>query len=174
MHKHEEIDRFVTRLNVLLCYNLGKTGEKATLRTETETLFAYLELPQMRYDFTVVPSIVEGEYLDLPVAKFILQPIAENAICHGLDEGGTLEIDILPDELLQMITITIHDNGRGMNQKTINMILQDDTENARQMGRGIGLCYVRYMLESFYGNAARMVIESDVQKGTTVILYLPF
>lgn len=176
MHKQNEIDRYVSKLNLLLSYNLGKTMESATLHTEIKMLFAYLEVQQMRYDFTVVSNIADGAYLDMPIARFILQPIAENAICHGLDEGGTLEINILPHESQQTIMIIIHNNGKEIEQRILNLILQDhdDKLDSQRMSKGIGLCYVRYMLESFYGNAARMVIESNVQIGTTVTLYLPF
>ncbi|SIR44892.1 MULTISPECIES: histidine kinase [unclassified Paenibacillus] len=173
MHKQAEIERFVSSLIFLLSYNLGKSEERATFRSEIEVMRTYLELQQMRHDFEVELAVAEGPYLDSPVARFILQPIVENAVCHGLDDHGKLEIGIWPDETAQMVRIVIRDDGKGLSQETL-ALLQRDTPDQQQTGWGIGLRYVRSMLESFYGYKARMAIESTPNQGTTVTLELPF
>lgn len=172
MHKQSEIEKFVSSLIFLLSYNLGKSEGTATFRTEIDVMRTYLELQQMRHDFEVKLDIAEGTYLDSPVARFILQPIVENAVCHGLDDHGKLEICISPDETAQMVRIMIRDDGKGLSQETL-ALLQRDTPDQQQTGWGIGLRYVRSMLESFYGYKARMGIESTPNHGTTVTLTLP-
>jgi two-component system sensor histidine kinase YesM len=173
MHKQEDIEKFVYSLIILLNYNLGKSEEKATFRSEIQVMRTYLELQQMRHDFDVRLDIAEGAYLDSPVARFILQPIVENAVCHGLDDNGMLEISIDSDEETQMVRIMIRDDGKGLSQETL-ALLQRDTPDQQQTGWGIGLRYVRSMLESFYGYKAHMGIESTPNQGTTVTLNLPF
>lgn len=173
MHKQEEIEKFISSLIILLNYNLGKSEEKATFRSEIQVMRTYLELQQMRHDFEVKLDIAEGTYLDSPVARFILQPIVENAVCHGLDDNGMLEISVVPDEAAQMVRITIRDDGKGLSQETL-ALLQRDTPDQQQTGWGIGLRYVRSMLESSYGHKARMGIDSTPNQGTTVTLTLPF
>ncbi|MDQ6423083.1 histidine kinase [Paenibacillus sp. LHD-117] len=172
MHKQAEIEKFVTSLIFLLSYNLGKSQETATFQSEIEVMRAYLELQQMRHDFEVNLDIAEGTYLDCPVARFILQPIVENAICHGLDDNGKLDIRITPDETAGLVRIAIRDDGKGLSRETL-ALLQRDTPDQQQTGWGIGLRYVRSMLESFYGPKARMGIESTQNQGTTVTLELP-
>ncbi|CAN7658459.1 sensor histidine kinase [Paenibacillus sp. LjRoot56] len=173
MHRQPEIDKFVSTLIFLLSYNLGKTQETATLRTETKVMRAYLDLQQKRYDFQVNLEIPEGDYLDSPVARFILQPVVENAVCHGLDEHGKLEVRISPDEIAGVIQIIIRDDGKGLSEETL-ALLQRESPDQQQVGRGIGLRYVRSMLESFYGDKARLQIDSTPNQGTTVIMYLPY
>jgi two-component system sensor histidine kinase YesM len=173
MHQQTEIDKFVSSLIFLLSYNLGKSQETATLRTETKVMRTYLDLQQMRYDFEVKLDIAEGSYLDCPVARFILQPIVENAVCHGLDEHGKLEICIAPDETADVIRIVIRDDGKGLSPETL-ALLQPETPDHQQMDRGIGLRYVRSMLESFYGDKARLHLDSTPNQGTTVTMYLPY
>jgi len=173
MHQQADIDKFVNSLIFLLSYNLGKSQETATLRTEIKVMRAYLDLQQMRYDFEVNLAITEGSYLDVPVAQFILQPIVENAVCHGLDEHGMLEVCIRPDESVRMITIVIRDDGKGLSEETL-ALLQPAAPDQQQMGRGIGLRYVRSMLETFYGDRARLHIDSKPSRGTTVTMYLPY
>lgn len=173
MHRQPEIEKFVSSLTFLLSYNLGKSQETATLRSEIEVMRAYLDLQQMRYDFEVELEIEEGSYLDRPVARFILQPIVENAVTHGLDEHGKLEIRIAPDPITHTIQIVIRDDGKGLSQETL-ALLQPETQEQQQKGRGIGLRYVRSMLESFYEDKARIQIDSTPHQGTTVSMYLPY
>lgn len=173
MHQQAEIDKFVSSLIFLLSYNLGKSQEPATLRTEIRVMRAYLDLQQMRYDFEVNMAIIEGSYLDCPVARFILQPIVENAVCHGLDEHGKLDVCITPDEAIRNIVIVIHDDGKGLSQEML-ALLQPESPDQQQTGRGIGLRYVRSMLETFYGDKASLHIDSTPNQGTTVTMYLPY
>lgn len=173
MHRQAEIDKFASSLIFLLNYNLGKSPEPATLRTEIKVMRAYLDLQQMRYDFEVRLNIMEGDYLDLPVARFILQPIVENAVCHGLDENGKLEVSISPDDAARIVAIVIRDDGKGLSPDTL-ALLQPGTADPQQAGRGIGLRYVRSMLESFYGDKARLQMDSTPNQGTTVTMQLPY
>lgn len=173
MRKQPDIDKFVSTLIFLLSYNLGKSKETTTFRTEIQSMCAYLDLQQMRYDFEVNLDIEEGGYLDSPVARFILQPIVENAVCHGLDEHGKLDIRIAPNEKTQTARIVIRDDGKGLSEETL-ALLSRETPDQQQVGWGIGLRYVRSMLDSFYGFKARIHIDSMPHQGTTVTLDLPY
>ncbi|PLT43799.1 two-component sensor histidine kinase [Paenibacillus pasadenensis] len=173
LHKQEEIEKFAAALIALLSYNLGKSNEAATLRSELQVMATYLELQQMRYDFEVRLDVAEGGYLDCPVARFILQPIVENAVCHGIDDNGRLDIVVRPDPSTETVAIVIRDDGKGLSRETLEL-LQRETPDERQAGWGIGLRYVRSMLESFYGFKARLTIEGGPNEGTTVTLLLPY
>lgn len=168
LHGQKEIDKFVSTLNRLLCYNLGKDGKPATLRTEIQLMRSYLDLQQMRYDFNAVFDVVPGEYLDRPCARFILQPIVENAVRHGLNENGTLLLRVQPDYTAQKVRILVQDDGEGMRRETLEKL----STNGHN-GKGIGLRYVVSILKSYYGGKAQMHISSAEHEGTTVTIELP-
>lgn len=96
--KQKEIDRYIQRLGYILSYSLGKAETRTTLRTELKYLENYLKLQQSTYDFQCVWEVEEGAYLDQNCARFILQPIAENAVCHNMNEFGHLWIRVFPEE----------------------------------------------------------------------------
>ena len=177
LHHQPEIDKVICTLNLLLAYNLGRNPEKPNLRSEIRILGAYLELQQMRYDFMVTWDIEEGDYLDDPVAAFILQPIAENALTHGLDQDGRLTVAIRQDPQAHCIRIDISDDGKGMDAgqlDKVRAILSTGAQEAALVSQGsIGLRYVRSVLESHYGDRAQMHIESSLDAGTRVTLLLP-
>ena len=113
---------------------MGKSEETATFRSEIEIMRTYLELQQMRHDFEVQLDMKEGAYLDSPVARFILQPIVENAVCHGLDDNGKLEIRVSSDETAQMVRIVIRDDGKGLSQETLALLSATRRINSRRAG----------------------------------------
>jgi two-component system sensor histidine kinase YesM len=175
MHHQTEIETFTAELNYILAYSLGKIDKETTIRTEVKMLQAYLRLQKMRYDFQAEVEVEDGEYLDTPTARMILQPIAENALHHGLGEDGCLSIRVSRSDVRNDISIILEDNGRGLTAKELDSIKQTLKKSSSEENKsnGIGLRYVHYMLESFYGDKAIIDIESELTKGTRVTLLLP-
>lgn len=172
MNGQKELDRLVVSLNKLLYYNLGKRGQASTIREEIDSIKQYLTLQQIRYDFAFDVRIrVEDEVLDIAIPRFILQPILENALYHGLDDEGYIEVQVVNDG--DRIIISIHDNGAGISEEDIHKLLHQQQVDQQRAGMGIGMNYVKRMIENQYGDQASLEIRSELGKGTTVYLNLP-
>lgn len=153
MSHQREISEFVQRLKKLLSYNLGKEGRQTTLRMELEIVKEYIALQQMRYDFIIEMNIEDGSYLDQPTVRMLFQPLVENAIHYGLGDDEKISIQVFEDVARHFAVVTISDSGKGLNQEEIDEINQPfdyDWGYWKNENRGIGLRYVKAMLESFY------------------------
>lgn len=171
MSGQKEIDKLVLSLNRLLSYNLGKMGEATTIGAEIDALKEYLTLQQIRYDFRFDVDIdVEEQAMALTIPRFILQPLVENSLYHGVSDDGYIHVDI---QLHDDLRITIQDNGAGMAQEKIDQLLLGEAEESKRMGMGIGMRYVKRVLLSNYGERAGFAIKSENGKGTTVSLTIP-
>lgn len=171
MNGQSEIDRIITSLNKLLHYNLGKLGQTSTIKDEVEALKQYLILQKVRYDFDFQVDIeVDESLLDLPIPRFILQPLVENSLYHGFSDNGFIEVRLQAKE---MIEITIKDNGSGMTQEAIENLLNKEQVEREKVGMGIGMNYVKRMLVAYYNGQARMKIVSEPGQGTSISLSLP-
>ncbi|WP_410513658.1 histidine kinase [Paenibacillus sp. BR2-3] len=171
MNGQNEIDRLVQSLNKLLYYNLGKLGQASTIAEEIDALKQYLILQQIRYDFQFDVRIeVEDDVLKMPVPRFILQPVVENSLYHGLSDDGFIQVQV---KLERDIIISIQDNGSGMSEEAIHELLNNRTVEQNKVGMGIGMNYVKRMLEARYEGGARLEIKSQVDLGTKVMLILP-
>ncbi len=95
MSHQKDIGEYTSALKKLLSYNLGKEGRETTLRKEIEMVKNYIFLQQKRYDFEVDISVEEGEYLNVPTVRMMLQPLVENAIRYGLGEEGKISSTLL-------------------------------------------------------------------------------
>lgn len=172
MNGQNEIDRLVSSLNKLLYYNLGKLGQSSTIEEEIDALQQYLTLQQIRYDFQFDVRIqADAGVLKAPVPRFILQPLVENSLYHGLKDDGHIQVEVKYNG--GMMEIGIRDNGAGMSEETIRQLLQPRETNTRKVGMGIGLNYVKRMIESQYGEQASLQIHSVQGEGTSITLRLP-
>lgn len=168
---HEKIDKLVLSLNKLLSYNLGKMGEATTVEKEIEAVKEYLQLQQIRYDFQFDVDIeVDEPTMGLSIPRFLLQPLVENAIYHGVSNDGYIHVNV---KLSDSLEITIQDNGSGMSREEINRLLLNEPEDREKVGMGIGLKYVKRILEANYGADAILEIKSEIGKGTIVSLRIP-
>jgi len=169
----KEIDRLVSNLNKVLHYNLGKGGQ-ARLAAEIETLRSYVELQKTRYHFQFDVRIqASPEALELPIPRFILQPLVENALYHGLGDDGVIEVSV-EEERGTHVRIRVSDNGEGIPDEEVKRLMNGEAAIAgHKAGMGIGLSYVYRMVKFQFGNDAGFQIHSEAGSGTTVELLLP-
>ena len=103
--------------------------------------------------------------LDALVPNLILQPLAENAVEHGVSrlEHGTGQIEIAARREGTALVVTLRDNGPG---------LSDEHEGER--GGGVGLRNVRARLDALYGDAARLDLAPADGGGSVATVTLPY
>lgn len=176
MSRQKNITEFVQKLKKLLSYNLGKEGRETTLRSEIDIVKNYIALQQMRYDFVIEMNVEEGEYLEQPTVRMLLQPLVENAIRYGLGEDEKISIQVFCDNKRNLAVITIWDSGPGLRQEEIDQINEPfdyKLETGQSENRGIGLRYVKAMLNSFYEGQTSLFVNSKKGKGTKITILLP-
>lgn len=168
-----EIREFVHNLTAILSYNLGKEKTISSLRTEVEIAKKYIEIQKQRYDFDVRMEVEEGDYLDAPTIRMLIQPLIENALQYGLGTVGKLELWIFSDLYQDYAVIIVRDYGEGLSKEKLQELNQPLGVEEKQKRSGIGLRYVRYMLETFYGKNAILNINSARKKGTKITILIP-
>ena len=175
MSHQKDIGEYTSALKKLLSYNLGKEGRETTLRKEIEMVKNYIFLQQKRYDFEVDISVEEGEYLNVPTVRMMLQPLVENAIRYGLGEEGKIAIQTFFDKKRNLVAVTIEDFGHGLSQKEIDEINEPFGYrwNTGKENRGIGIRYVKAMLSTFYQGNADLFVNSKRGTGTKITIILP-
>ena len=133
------------------------------LAEELDTLRLYLEIERERFPnrFEVVWQVDPG--LDTAIVPhFILQPLVENAVQHGVrDRAESGRIWITAEVHGQTLVLTVRDNGRGA------------SATPRGRGGGVGLPNVRARLQTLYGAHGSMETVSVADEGFRVRLRLP-
>lgn len=145
--------------------------EEVSLAEELETLEQYLNLEKLRFDFNYTIEIddqIDQELFMLP--SMILQPVAENALTHGLQhKTGDKKLSIRISKIENAIQITIEDNGIGMKA----------SEQLKTNSNGVGLRMneerIQMMKEKYGGNYSFRLIDLTEQggEGTRVEIVIP-
>lgn len=110
----------ILRLSNFFRYSLESDEKTVTLGREIQLLRDYMELQETRYGERIQMEIrSEDPALEAcRVPKFILQPLVENSILHGLRErtaGGQIRVRVRRSRLGVVITVT--DNGCGFDTR---------------------------------------------------------
>lgn len=146
--------------------NMASLNQKGLVPIETELKHVrhYLWLEQLRFADRLRVEYDTGDILsdDFYIPTLTIQPIVENAVCHGVTEkpdGGT--VLIRTEETETCCRISISDDGVGF-----------DTNAPFSDERGhIGLANVRSRLAVLCGGT--LEISSNIGMGTTVTIEIP-
>jgi hypothetical protein len=140
---------------------VGDGRSEVTLGEELETLQTYLEIESIRFgDRLTVEFAAPDALLELPVPNFILQPLVENAVKHGVAPTSRPVIVRVGarrdgDDLI----LSVSDNGGAV-------------AGSRAPGTGVGLDNTSRRLEVIYGARGRLETLAH-DDGFTVLLRIP-
>ncbi len=153
-------------------FSLYGTEELIFLEEEIQHINYYINLQRIRfYNQLEYENKVEEQYKKYKVPKFILQPIVENAIEHGMIEDKILKVLISVDINDNFLYITIHDNGKGISEEQQRQIKKDLKDTTKK--EHYGLSNVNERLQLRFGMQYGIRIQSMVQEGTSVTITLP-
>ena len=175
MQHADNIVPLVQSLNSMLQNVMHQEEDMILLKNELLYVENYLKIVEYSgsYDCEVEKEIAP-ETENLLVLRFILQPILENAINHGLAGSLSKQEKIMIRSYLEeeKLILTIEDNGNGMTKEQIRQIMQEKTEKQKHFN-GIGIPNVMERIRLFFGEEYGLRYESEVGEFTRVIFTLP-
>ncbi len=147
---------------------LENSEELITLRRELEYTRRYLVFERARFgeDRITVEEDIERGMTGVLVPAFILQPLVENAVQHGIRADAPLAIRIMGRTGVDCIEIVVSDDGRGISADDLPHVLQPG------FGRGLGIALknVDDRLKGHFGPGSGLAVESELGDGTKVTI----
>ncbi len=143
------------------------------LQEEMTTVKDYLFIQEQRFgDKISVSYQVEERASRCQVPNFILQPLIENAIIHGLEPkigNGRLSVKISIRE--KRLFFVIEDDGVGMTEEEIRKLYESCKAEDTKQSIGLKNVYRRLLL--CYGEESRLNIQSKQNEGTKIYFSIP-
>jgi len=170
----KDIEELVKMLAKIMRRNIQAGDTLVTLKSELDLVEYYLKIQQYRFGERIHFHI--NLYCDveqLKIMPLIIQPIVENAFIHGLEakEGeGEIRIDV---KMADSLYIIVEDDGIGMSRDTLEEIKDSLNDYARLTRSSIGLNNVNQRIKLLYGDEYGLLIESEENAGTKIIIQLP-
>lgn len=173
-HNPEQATQMMDHLVAYLRATLGASRADShtaphTLGDEIDRLRDYLALMAVRMGPRLQVHIdVPDALRSQPVLPLLLQPLAENAIRHGLEphiDGGTITLHARSEG--QQLVLTLQDSGAG------GAHFRAAAGSGGPHTGGLGLSHVRERLHTRYGAQAQMALHSPAGQGTHITLSWP-
>lgn len=169
---NDNVSEMITELNKILAHIFKKDSKTITLERELEIIGAYIKIQKMRYGemFSYKDEVAEV-HRSVIIPKFILQPVVENAIEHGVfsTSQGITRISSATEDGALVISVT--DNGVGMRMEEAKALFVKASKSSS--ADGIGLSNVNQRIKIECGEQYGVFIESEPGNGCTVKLKLP-
>ncbi len=160
--------KVVRQLGDLLRMSLSaRDTPEISLEEELDFARAYLEIERARFRDRLDTRIdADADALTCGVPPFILQPIIENAVRHGiaqLQSGGRVEVSAVCRN--GRLELRVSDNGPGLAAGVV--------EAKTEASGGIGIANTRARLRELYGQRHEFRMETGAEGGMTVTMILP-
>lgn len=169
-----------TSLSRLLRSISKGTRHLIPLSEELDLVKDYFNIQNYRYggaiEFTVICD--DRRLLNVPIIKFTLQPLVENAIFHGLEPRGNTGVICItvqeePQSDGQNVEIIVYDNGVGISPEKIKELLTDNSAAPSEFFKEIGIASVHKRLQYEFGPQYGIRIESVPDQYTKMHLTIP-
>ncbi|HYG67665.1 MAG TPA: histidine kinase, partial [Anaeromyxobacteraceae bacterium] len=160
---NREAVRVIAQLGDLLRSVLREGGgQEVPLRDELAFAERYLAIERARFGDRLATAIdVSADLLDALVPRFVLQPLVENAVRHGIEPhpgAGRVELRAARDGAI--LRVEVRDTGAG--------------PGAADGGPGLGLANTRARLDALFGTAAALTLAPAEGGGTVARVSVPF
>ena len=161
----------ITSLSVFFRTSLSKGKDIIPLSEEKRHTLSYLEIQQSRYrDIMEFEINIPPELDEVMVPKLTLQPLAENALYHGIkNKRGKGKILIEGFNLGDDMMLRVTDNGQGMTPERLYEVQEAIRTGERA---GFGLAAVSERIALYYGPGYGLKISSTEGEGTVMEVYM--
>lgn len=166
-HVHDRpdvADRMIVDLSALLRSSIDRDSRGLVpLADELEIGAAYLKIEEHRFEDRLrVEVVVDPAVRDASVPPFLLQPLLENAVRHGLAPcAGRRTLRIQAALAGGVVRIEVADDGEGLTAQS-------------SASEGVGLANVRARLTEVFGAHASLTLSSPAGAGTVATIQVPY
>lgn len=172
-NEQKQISDLITALVKLLRSTINREGIFIPLSEEAENVKNYMCIQNAVYKGNVDFQIDIPENLQsCMVPNFILQPLVENCIFHGIhpeEKGG--EIGIVAELTEKGLSILVKDNGDGFSEDCLEDMM--GAENNKEMMTNFGLKGVQQKIQIACGEHYGLSVKSTRNLGSEVEIILP-
>ncbi|MBM7603958.1 two-component system sensor histidine kinase YesM [Metabacillus crassostreae] len=174
--KNKEVMNVSIHLGRMMRYSLNTQSDIVKLGEEIAYIRDFTDILKLRYEDAITVEIEEDpETKFVPIIKFIIQPLVENAVKYSFINKQFAQLKIKTENCGDEIFIIVEDYGIGMTEEVVTNLLDTELNNEssnvlKSKGSSIGLENVLGRLKLYYGENFSYNIQSEKDKGTKITL----
>ena len=177
-----EISEMVTALSSLMEASIGRDDKLITFEEEIHYIDSYSLIIKKRFgDRIELIKNIDSSVFEVRIPRLLIQPLIENAIVHGVEKDSKGIIILSACVINNNLNITVEDDGEGIDEEDLriineNLSMNNDVYFKRlnsKKGKSVGLDNVNRRIKLFYGEQYGLIIESQKNVFTKVIVTIP-
>ena len=172
LEKAEKTGKIILALSSLYRSAASTEGKMISVEMEKNYLKEYVLIQQLRLDALVNFKFnISNTSLKYRTLRFVLQPLVENSIEHGIlptGEKGTISISIYEED--EILVFKIEDSGKGETIENLNKILMN---TGPEQKKGMALKNIHERIRLQYGAKYGLEFQKSELGGLCVIVKQP-
>lgn len=172
MEQAEETCRLIEALSKLFRASVKDTGKTTTVEWELDHIRNYIMIQECRHtDSIEFVTEAAQDVMNCETVRFVLQPLVENAIVHGLEptgEQGTIWIRVYKED--DYLIMSVENDGLEEDTAELKKLVEQYKEGIK----GMGLSNVNDRVRLCYGESFGLQFEKRKPKGLIVRVVQPF
>ncbi len=169
LEEADTTDKMILAMSRLFQYTLKSSESTAPLSNEIAVVKDYLYLQKMRFGERVQYEInVEEDTEYRMVPSFILQPLVENAVIHGISgqaAGGFIRVKSWTEG--KKLWLSVEDTGTGMEAEQVEQLNSGKWKG--KSGHGVGLGNIMKRVRIMYQDG-QVIVKGEKKKGTCIMI----
>ncbi|MDF2988449.1 MAG: sensor histidine kinase, partial [Eubacterium sp.] len=175
LERYQELEVLVDSVSDYFKKSLNAGRDFITVSDTLEQLKSYVQIQLIRFKnrFTCQFDF-DDEILDINIPNFMLQPLLENAICHGIEpKAEESHIQIKGIRIEERIFFTVEDDGVGIDPERIQNIITFLESNQPESDNYFALANINKRIKLYYGEEFGLTVRSTRGMGTKVTVIIP-
>lgn len=175
LKRYEELEVLVDSVSDYFKKSLNAGRDFISVSDTLEQLKSYVQIQRVRFRNRFFCEFdFDDEIMDMLIPNFMLQPLVENAICHGI-EPKTEEslIQVKGVRILDRVFFTVEDNGVGIDSRNIQNIISFLESEDAEADNYFALANINKRIKLYYGQEYGLTIRSTLGAGTKVTVIIP-
>jgi len=151
----------------LMRYSLSCEQDEITLAKELEMAKFYLQIHKMRFQNRLTYEFdISIDTINVICPRFIIQPLVENSIIHGVSTLiRPVHIRLAAEECERELRISVIDNGKGIPQDKLvfiqSLLSGEVKQDKSTLLTGVGLINVNDRIKAYFGGTSRLEVSSE-------------
>ncbi len=175
LKRYDELEPLVDAVSDYFKKSLNAGKDFISVSDTVRQLKSYAAIQQIRFRnrFTCEFDFDE-EIMDMPILNFMLQPLLENAICHGIEpKAETSDIRVMGVRIGESVFFTVKDNGLGISPDKLRNIVGFLESEEGETDSYFALANINKRIKLHYGKEYGLTIKSALGAGTKVTVFIP-
>ena len=176
LERYEELEVLVDSVSDYFKKSLNAGRDFISVADTLEQLKSYVQIQRIRFRNRFNCNFdFDDEIMDLNIPNFMLQPLLENAICHGIEpKAEQSNIQVKGVKIEGRVFFTVEDDGVGIDPDKIQNIIAFLESTEVESDNYFALANINKRIKLYYGAEYGLTVRSTQGSGTKVTVIIPF